>query len=90
MNWWQFRCRTALVKARPPTTKTFLSYCWSFSTRAMKSLSPPTITNALMWLWRNAISSASTTKLMSAPFLSPPGVTLRCTILIACWVSDRL
>ncbi len=49
MNSWQLRCRIMLVKARPPTTKTFLSYCFSFSTSERKSLSPPTITYALMW-----------------------------------------
>ena len=43
MNSWQLRCITRLVKARPPTTKICLSYCLSFSTRLMKSLSPPTI-----------------------------------------------
>jgi hypothetical protein len=51
MNSVQFFCITWLVKARPPTTNTFRSYCLSFSTRVMKSLSPPTITNALMWEW---------------------------------------
>ncbi len=44
MNSWQFRCRMMLVKARPPTTKTFLLYCLSFSTSDRKSLSPPTMT----------------------------------------------
>ena len=53
----------------------------------MKSLSPPTMTKALMWGCVNAISSASSARLMSAPFLSPPGVRLRCTILMACCVS---
>jgi len=33
----QFFCRMVLVKARPPTTKTRLSYCFSLLTRAMKS-----------------------------------------------------
>src|SRR6266850_1939255 len=79
-----------LVKARPPTTSTFLSYCFSFSTSAMKSLSPPTMTKALMWLRVNAISSASSARLMSAPFLSPPGVRFRCTIWMACCVMLRL
>ena len=90
MNSWQFFCRIWLVKARPPTTSTLRSYCFSFSTSAMKSLSPLTMTKVLMWLCVNAISSASRARLMSAPFLSPPGVRLRCTMWIACCVSDRL
>ncbi len=48
MNSVQFFCITWLVNARPPTTNTFLSYCFSFSTSVMKSLSPPTMTKALM------------------------------------------
>jgi hypothetical protein len=44
MNSWQLRCRIMLVNARPPTTNTFLSYCFSFSTSDRKSLSPPTMT----------------------------------------------
>ncbi len=48
MNSWQLRCITMLVNARPPTTKICLSYCFSFSTSVMKSLSPPTMTYALM------------------------------------------
>ena len=44
MNSWQLRCRMTLVNARPPTTNTFLSYCFSFSTSDRKSLSPPTMT----------------------------------------------
>ena len=79
MNSVQFFCITWLVNARPPTTNTLRSYCFSFSTRVMKSLSPPTMTKALMWAWVNAISSASSARLMSAPFLSPPGVITRCT-----------
>ena len=79
MNSVQFFCITWLVNWRPPTTNTFLSYCFSFSTRVMKSLSPPTMTKALMWSWVKAISSASSARLMSAPFLSPPGVITRCT-----------
>ena len=90
MNSWQFFCITAPVNCRPPTTNTFLSYCFSFSTRLMKSLSPPTMTKALMWSWVNAISRASRARLMSAPFLSPPGVMLRCTMRTACCVSMRL
>ena len=90
MNSWQLRCRIMLVKARPPTTKTFLSYCFSFSTSERKSLSPPTITYALMCGCVNAISRASRARLMSAPFLSPPGVRLRCTSRMACCVRWRL
>ena len=48
MNSWQFCCIVALVNCRPPTTKTLRPYCLSFSTSEMKSLSPPTMTNALM------------------------------------------
>ena len=56
----------------------------------MKSLSPPTITYALMWLCVNAISRASSARLMSAPFLSPPGVRFRWTSFVACCVRERL
>ncbi len=49
MNSWQFFCRIVLVKARPPTTKMRLSYCFSLFTSAMKSLSPLTMAKALMW-----------------------------------------
>ena len=49
MNSVQFFCITWLVNARPPTTNTLRSYCFSFSTSVMKSLSPPTMTKALMW-----------------------------------------
>ncbi len=90
MNSWQFFCIVLLVKLRPPTTMTFRSYCFSFSTSEMKSLSPPTITNALMWSCVKAISSASSAIVMSAPFLSPPGVKFRCTMRMACCVSWRL
>ena len=85
----QLRCITWLVKARPPTTNTLRSYCFSFSTSVMKSESPPTITNALMWLCVNAISSASSARLMSAPFLSPPGVRLRWIMWMACCDIER-
>ena len=90
MNSWQLRCMVPLVNWRPPTTRTLRPYCFSFSTREMKSLSPPTITKTLMWSWVKAISSASSAMVMSAPFLSPPGVRLRCTIRMACWVRWRL
>src|SRR5579862_2089244 len=90
MNSWQFLCKMPLVNWRPPTTKTRLSYCFSFSTSAMKSLSPPTITKVLMWSRVKAISRASSARLMSAPFLSPRGVTLRCTMWMACCVISRL
>src|SRR5205814_10200178 len=74
MNSVQLRCRMLLVNDRPPTTNTCLSYCFSFSTSAMKSLSLPTMAKPVMW-WRvKAISSASSARLMSAPFLSPRGV----------------
>ena len=49
MNSWQFFCIVALVNWRPPTTMTLRPYCFSFSTSEMKSLSPPTMTNVLMW-----------------------------------------
>ena len=54
MNSWQLRCIVTLVNCRPPTTITLRPYCLSFSTSEMKSLSPPTMTKALMWLWVNA------------------------------------
>src|SRR5579885_1484867 len=84
MNSWQFFCRIVLVNALPPTTKIVLSYCLSLLTSAMKSLSPLTIANALMWSWVNASSSASSARLISAPFLSPRGEGSRCTICTAC------
>ena len=90
MNSWQFFCIVMLVNWRPPTTMTLRPYCFSFSTSEMKSLSPPTMTKALMWSWVKAISSASRAIVMSAPFLSPPGVMLRCTMRMACCVSRRL
>ena len=79
-----------LVKARPPTTKMRLSYCFSLFTSAMKSLSPLTMANVLMWSCVNAISSASSARLMSAPFLSPRGEGSRCTICTACSESARV
>ena len=79
-----------LVKARPPTTKMRLSYCFSLLTSAMKSLSPLTMAKALMWSCVKAISSASSARLMSAPFLSPRGEGSRCTICTACSESARV
>ena len=72
------------MNARPPTTKTFVRGGKATSER--KSLSPPTITYALMCGWVNAISSASGAKLMSAPFLSPPGVRVALHGRMACCV----
>ena len=90
MNSRQFFCRIVLVKARPPTTNTTLLYCFSFSTSEMKSLSPETMAKASMCGWVSAISSASSAKLMSAPFLSPRGPGWRCTICTPCWLKLRL
>ena len=83
MNSWQFFCSIVLVNARPPTTNTILPYSFSLFTSGMKSLSPLTMANALMWSCVKAISSASSARLMSAPFLSPRGEGTRCTICTA-------
>ena len=83
MNSWQFCCRIVLVNALPPTTNTVLPYSFSLFTSGIKSLSPLTIANALTCVCVNAISSASSARLMSAPFLSPRGEGSRCTICTA-------
>src|ERR1043166_3770935 len=61
------------VNAFPPTTNTVFPYSLSLFTRGMKSLSPLTIAKAFTCVWVKAISSASSARLMSAPFLSPRG-----------------
>ena len=83
MNSWQFCCRMVQVKALPPTTNTVLPYSFSLFTSGMKSLSPLTMANAFTWVCVKAISSASSARLISAPFLSPRGEGMRCTICTA-------
>ena len=78
-----------LVKALPPTTNTVLPYSFSLLTSGMKSLSPLTMANAFTCGWVNAISSASSARLISPPFLSPRGEGRRCTICTAFSAMDR-
>ena len=90
MNSWQLRCITTLVNARPPTTKICLSYCFNFSTSDDEVAVAADDDVGVDVRCVNAISSASSARLMSAPFLSPPGVRLRWTSFVACCVSERL
>jgi len=61
------------VNALPPTIKIFLSYCLSFSTRAMKVAIAADDHERVYVVSRERHFQSVQREVISAPFLSPPG-----------------